>query len=330
MAILQNITTDRTNQQNQTGALDALVIEEYTGIINGTIERRSLMTPFMKPRTIKGTTTITSYAQGKVGGVVAITPGVTPDAQTSDKSRMTLTVDKMLIQREYLFSLEEFQTVYNARQAIGQEQAKEVAKFIDQMYFIQANKAARLTDSAYAAGSPGKPSGFYGGSQITIPTASVTDPAILFQKFVDLLVAMKGKDVDPANDGVVLVLAPAEYHALAQSEYLINRDYVTSDGNKLQGMDLLKGHGVPILWSNNFKDTCTNITSHPLGSRYVTDLSDTVAIAVSERALLSGVSKAVTTEVWEDKFSKGTFLDVFFAMDCTPDRAEYAAVMRKV
>ena len=319
----------RPGQSNQSGTINALHLEEYTGVVEATIARKMQLKGYIPMRTVKGTSTITNFAVGE-SLLQKATPGQPIDGTGTDFAKRTLTVDTVILARAVLPLLETFQTSYDARKEIGQEHGKKIAKFGDQSFFIQAIKAALLADSAYrGAGAAGKPLGHFGGSQQTLALAGdALDPAKLYASIASLFVKMEEKDVDPRTDDVVIALRPQEYYTLLQNEQLIDGTYITSEGNKIMGQTMLRAYGVPVMNSMNFPGGSV-ISGHLLGTAFDGDYSKTVAVAFSPRALLAGETIPLTTDVFWDKISKQWFVDAHMAYNVTPNRAEFAGVILK-
>ena len=169
---LGTFTPNPVNQWNQDGDDFALVIEEFTGMVEGTIERRSVLANHIPVRPVRGTTTITNFAVGK-SSLHKVTPGTIPDGDTSDFAKQVLTIDTTIYARAFFDLLSVFQTQIDVRRETATEQGKEIAKFRDQAFLISAIKAAMLTDPAFKkpAGAGGKPAGHFGGSQKQLAAA---------------------------------------------------------------------------------------------------------------------------------------------------------------
>lgn len=308
----------------------ALVIEEFTGMVEGTIARRSVMQGMVPVRTVTGTATFTNHAVGK-STLQKVVAGVPPESTKSDFSKNAVTVDTVVAARESFSLLDVFQTQMNVRQEVATEQGKEIAKFWDQAFFIQAIKAAQLTESAYSRGSAGKPAGHFGGSQEVLATAlDLQDPAKLYAALARLLVKMENKDVDPRNDDVMLVVKPAEYYTLIQAEQLVNTTYTTAAGNKVNDAWVLKTYGVPVFSSNNLPTSL--IAGHHLsnagnGNAYDGDFSKVGALAFSARAIMAGETIPLQSDIFYDKIFKSWFVDSHLAFAVGPNRAEYAGVI---
>ena len=328
MALNDSFNIVRPGQANSAGSVSALHLEEFTGVVESTIERKSTLAGWVPVRPVKGTSTITNFAVGE-STLQKATPGTTPDGTLTDFAKRILTVDTVILARAVLPLLETFQTSYDSRKEIGMEHGKKIAKFKDQSFFIQAIKAALLTESSYkGSGASGKPAGHFGGSQFTLALAGdAVDPAKLYAAIANLFVKLEEKDVDPRTDDVVIALRPAEFYTLLQNEQLIDGTYKTSEGTSIQA-HLLKAYGVPVVSSTNFPGGQT-ITSHLLGSAYDGDFSKVVAAAFSPRALLAGETIPLTTDVFWDKITKQWFVDAHLSYGVTPNRAEFAGVILK-
>lgn len=318
----------RPGQSNQSGSVSALHLEEFTGVVESTIERKSALKGMIPVRPVRGTSVITNFAVGE-STLQKATPGTPIDGTGTDFAKRTLTVDTVILARAVLPLLETFQTSYDSRKEIGLEHGKKIAKFYDQSFFIQAIKAALFTESTYkGSGASGKPAGHFGGSQETLAAAGDSlDPAKLYAAVANLFVKMEEKDVDPRTDDVMIALRPAEFYTLLQNEQLIDGTYKTSDGVSVTG-HLLKAYGVPVTSSTNFPGG-SNISGHLLGTAYDGDFTKVVAAAFSPRALLAGETIPLTTDVFWDKLSKQWFVDAHLSYGVTPNRAEFSGVILK-
>lgn len=307
----------------------ALVIEEFTGMVEGTINRRSIMQGLIPVRSVKGTATFTNHAVGE-STLQKITPGVTPNGTKSDFSKNSVTIDTVVLARETFPILDVFQTQMDVRKEVSVEQGKKIAKFWDQSFFIQAIKASLLTESKYDRGAVGaKPAGHFGGSQETLSLAAdLQDPAKLYAALARLMVKMEKKDVDPRNDDVMIVVPPEQYYTLIQAEQLVNTTYTTAAGNKVNDAWVLKTYGVPVFASNNLP-AGQNITGHLLsntgnGNAFDGDFTKLGALAFSPRAVMAGETIPLQSKVFWDEVSKHWFVDSWLAFSVGPNRAEYA------
>lgn len=321
-------TMIRPGQLDQTGDINATAVTEYSETVQHTIERKSVLNGYVKLRPVRGTNKVGAFGFGK-STIGKVTPGEAPAPTPVDIGRNTLTIDTVVYTRHALPLLEIFQTSYDARVEVGVEDGIEMAKFTDQAMFIQAAKAAMLTDSAYS-GVANKPEGFKGGSQVTLAAAGdITDPAKLYRAISDLFVKMEEKDVVPRQDDIMLAFRPQQFYALMDADQIINGQYVTANGTSIDAM-IFKAFGCPVISSNNVPNT--NITGHKLsnannGNGYDGDFTKLAGLAFSARALLAGETIPLESDLFYDKIYKSWFVDSHQAFGVTTDRAEYAGAI---
>lgn len=321
------------NQENQQGSDRALIIEEYTGMVEHVIARQSIMQNIVPVRTIRGTDTFTNRAVGKAS-LQKVARGVRPAGQDVDVGRNAVTVDTTVLARHEFANLDIFLTNIDIRREVAVEQGEEVSRFWDQTFGIQALKAAGKADSTFrGAGAAGKPAGHFGGSQQVLATAGdLNDPALLYEAIGELFVKMKKKDVNPRASDVILVVRPEEFFTLSQAELLINQDYVTSTGNQINGASILKAYGVPIFEHNSIPLLQT-VTGHLYsnaanGNAYDGDFSKDAILAFAPRAIMAGQAIPLTTNAFYDEDTLSHKVDSYLSFAVGPNRAEYAGVVR--
>lgn len=330
MALDDTFNITRPGQQGATGAVNALHVQEYSDEVEATLARKSALDGWIKVDTVTGTSTINNFSVGE-STLQKVVPGVTPDGTVNKFGKASLAVDTIVLARSVFPLLEDFQTKYNARMEVAREHGKKIAKFWDQSFFIQAIKAGLLTSTNQLGQDAA--SGFKGGSQKVLASAAdALDSAKLYSAVVDLLVQFEKKDVDPLTDDVMLVVRPDEYAVLEQNELLIDRNYITSEGNSIQAR-VLKARGVPVINSNNFPGSEV-ITGHYLsnasnGNAYDGDFSKVVAAAFSPRALLAGQTIPLTTKVHYSDVQLQWFVDAYLSYAVGPNRPEFAGVILK-
>jgi hypothetical protein len=323
-----NLQTGNNNQIGSAPAATnpmALHIEQYTGIVEGTIQRKSVVNGFVPVRPVKGTSTISGFQVGE-STLSKLVPGTEPDGSVNQASKVKLTVDTVVIARNITPMIDDFQNSYDAKKEVGMEHGKKIAKFYDQAMLIQAIKAAGITDMT------GYPAGWQPGTQKSFTAANQEkDPAALEDMFGQLFSDMETKDVDPQNDGLVVVAQPWVYYTLLKNDRLVDRTYITSDGTTIKSKEI-EAYGVPIWRSNNLP--AANITGHYLsntgnGNAYDGDFSNTVAVAFSPRALLAGETIPLTTDVFWDQRLKAWFIDAYLSFGVTPNNPAFAGLIKK-
>lgn len=321
-----NVTRPNT-KLNGTDPLE-LVIEEFAGIVEGTVQRRSVTEGWLPVRKVTGTATVSKDAIGE-SQLGVVVPGVTPDGTRNQFSKTSVTVDTLIYARSTLPLLDSFQTKYDVRKEIGNEHGKKIAKFKDTAFLVQGVKAAMATESPY-----GNLPGHSGGTRTTLAAAGdATDPAKLYSAFARMFAELEEKDIDPINDDMVIFVRPTIFYALLESEQVINGQYLTSDGTSVEG-HVFKAWGVPVMSTANLPngvisttDDSGNSVGRLMGEGYTGDFSKLVALAISPRAILAGETISLTSDVFYDKISKSWYVDAHLSFAATPDRTEYAGAI---
>lgn len=319
----------RPGMQYGTGDAYALIKAEYTGIIEKGIQDNSVLFPYLDFRTVRGTNKLFSYAVGAVD-LQKLMPGVAPDPTKQKYSQMEVAFDQPVISRQAVADIDTFIHKYDERQQAAEAQAKEFAEFNDKTMFIAARKVADMDHNLFDEdGKMGK--GFAGASRVTLASADDRkDPLKLLKAIKDLMVKFQLKNVDPIKEGMTLFLGYEDFSTLLDNELLINTDYVTSVGTKVQGGWTLKPYGIHVVTTNHLPTT--NITGHLMSSAlnknwYDGDYTDTVALMFNDKALLCGQLYGIRTDMWFNKESKTWFVDSWECIGAGPNRCEYAGAI---
>lgn len=330
MALDDVYNVTHPGQQGATGALDANHLDEYTGVVEATIERFSALAGLIPMRTVKGTSRVTNFGVGK-SVLQKVTPGAKPDGTVNKFGKHSIEIDTVVLARSSFPLLETWQTSYDSRAEVGREHGKELAKFTDQCYFIQAIKAALLSDTTLV-GLTGGGTGHSGGSSKTMTGANDhLDPAKLYNYIDDLLILMENKDVDPLAEGLMIAVKPREWYTLSQNELLINSQYITADGTKLDNVPVLKDKGIPLVKSNNFPGG-SNITGHLYSNAdnsnaYDGDFTKVIASLFTPRAIMAGATIPMTTAMyWLQEYLQWN-VDAYTSFAVGPNRPEFASVL---
>jgi hypothetical protein len=314
-------TFDVTRPGSLNGGVDPLetMIEEFTGIVEGTLKRRSVTKDFVNIRSVKGTSTVTNRSVGQSAiGVVA--PGTTPDSTSQpDFGKNSVTIDRVIYARSAVPLLDEFQLDFDARKEIANEHGKTIAKFMDQAFFVQGLKAARLSTSPFGS------DGHLGGTVETLAAAGdQNDPAKLYSAFARLFAAMEEKDVHVVDDGCCIFVRPSVFYTLIQSEQVIN-------GTSVKG-HIFEAWGVPVkstanLINTNIQAATPGSIAAMMGSAYEVDATNLAALVLAPKAILAGENIALRSDVFYDKLSKSWYIDAELAFNATPNRTEFAGAI---
>lgn len=324
MSLLTIAKPTLPNQKQGSGDDLALTIELFTGEVEGTIQREAKIVPYINMRPVVGTSTLTNEGIGE-STLQVLKKGEAPDPTINQANQVSVTVETTVIARNWIAQIDDIQKNYNFRAEIASEHGKTISKFTDHALSIIGAKAGMRTASEY--GLPGHSA----ATQVLIDPADRVDPAALIVAFQELFKGFNLKDVNPQSDGVIVVVPPDVYWALSSAEQIMNKDYITAQGNNIYGADFLKAFGVPIISSNNLPNSA--ITDHFLstvrnGKIFDGDFTKLVAVAFSPKAILAGQTVSLSTDMWWDSLTKGYYIDAWLAFSATPNRVEYAGVIQ--
>ena len=269
----------------------ALVIEHYTGIVREQMDRLQVLKPFVNFIPLNGTNVISTRAFGKTAiakRTADLVGSVLPTTTDAKAGKNTLMVEAVLYARHAIDVWQEVVSDWDYWDRLAKADGIEWAKLYDQACIIQAGRAAKMTTSAHPGVSMAD--GHGGGNIVTFDAVGdgLNGNKIL-DKLIDLIVKFNNRDIDPTN-GFMLICRPEQFWALAQADKLINTDFLTSSGQNMTNMPVLKTFGIPVVQTLNLPNT--NISAHPLnttenGQAFNVDFSDMPFLLCSQDALLA-------------------------------------------
>jgi hypothetical protein len=313
--------------------VNPLHIEQYGGMVEGTFAKKSFMRSYVMIKPIRGTDTVTNDRVGEAT-LQKVTPGVRPDASVAQFDNVKIKVDTIVLARNNVALLDDFQAHYSVRSELGKEHGKTLGKFFDEAFIIQAIKSAFIVAAADpqnpGVGETALPPGWFGGTKVTLTTAGdEADPDLLQKAIEDVCQGIEEKDVD--LDGGVILVGPAEYYTLLRNDRLINSQYSVGNGDFASGM-VLKSCGLPLIKTNRIPKAA--ITGHFLSNAGNSNAYDvtaeqgrTKAVVMLPKALLAGETIPLTSKVYYMDSELQWFIDSYLSFGVTPNRAEHAGVV---
>lgn len=321
-------------QRLQQGEYDELFIEEFGGLVEGTIGKTSIFESFIPWRPIRGTNTLKNYRNGDTV-LQTLTPGSNPQPTPVDFDDVSVTVDTVMLARNSVFTLDDLQNSYDAKVQLAQEQGKVISRFIDSVGFIKGIHAAHIVAGDGTGGTTRLPSGWEGGSVIDLDNPlDEEDPELLEAAIAEAVTQIEEKDIDPSEEGFQIYLRPRQRLALINSNKLINTDYSSGNGNFAR-REILKSNGLPIISTNRLPKAA--VPNHPLsnarnnGAYNLTEAqARTVVLITSPRAYLAGSTIPLTSDIFWNKETKSHFIDSWLALGAAANNPAFSAVVRKV
>lgn len=316
------------------------MIEDYAGVVDAQVAKRSIMRQFVKMNMIKGTDTKTVRRMGDstLQGISDAQAGQEMQSTPRNFDRAQVTVDTIVLARDSRALLNEFQTDFNAKAEIGTDHGKTISKFFDTALLSMGVKTALSMVTAGVAdghirGNQGRDLGdaFKSGNAIELAAAGdELDPDALYSIFENIIVDMEENDVD--TDETALFLRPKQYAVLMNNDKLINREFSKDNGDFADGT-LKTLNGVPLVKTARLADPNIDLSimstdiggGLAAGPNYVpTDFElGCVGLVLHPDSLLGGETIPLTSNVHYNDLRLSWFIDSYLSFGAAPRRPDH-------
>lgn len=301
------------------------MIDHYGGVVDSQFTKKSIMRKFVKVKPITGTDTAIVRRAGRTE-LQALTPGVRPEAAQTQFGKTGVTVDTVILARDNRSMLNEFQTDFDARGELGRDHGKELAKFFDEAFLIQAIKGASLDAPANLNNAIGA-----GKARNLAAANDELDPDKLYAKIADIITEMQEEDID--TEECVIFVRPTQYDVLLNHDKLVDRDFSLSNGDFADGkFKTVKGSVVQM----TARIPTGVITGHKLsnddnGNAYDLSAAEARATAVimHPMSLIAGETIPMTSDVFFSKVERQWFIDSFMAFGVNNRRPDVCGVVNR-
>ena len=317
-----NIPTDSNHLSDQARAD---LIEEFGGLVDSQFAKSSMMRNFVNVMPVVGTDTKIVRRAGKTT-LQKLTAGVRPNASQTKFGRASVTVDTPILARDNQSLINAFQNDFSVRSELAKDQGKELGKFFDEAFIIQAIKSANLAAPADLNGA------FGAGKPVTLGSSGdELDPDLLYAAIAGIIVAMQEEDID--TDEMILLVRPTQEDVIMNHDKLLDRDFSTDNGDFADGtIKTLKG--VPIV--KTARIPTAEIDGHFLsnddnnGAYDITGTeADAVAVLMHPMSLLAGETIPMTQDIFWDKIEKQWFIDSYLAFGVSNRRPDVCGAVFK-
>lgn len=307
------------------------MIEQYGGVVDAQIAKRSIMRQFVELHTIRGsdTKTVRRMGDSTLQGINDSAAGQEMQATPRNFDRAQVTVDTIILARDSRALLNEFQTDFSARREIGIDHGKTIAKFFDAALLSMGVKAALSNVTSGVAdalikGNQGRDLGdaFKSGYHTEAAQAGdEMDPDALYALFEKVIVDMQEDDVD--TDETALFLRPRQYAVLMNNDKLIDRDFSQDNGDYADGV-IKTLMGVPLVSTARLADTNIDLSILSDGAEYVPTGIETscVGLIMHPNSLLGGETIPLTSNVHYNDLRLSWFIDSYLAFGAAPRRPD--------
>lgn len=352
MSIIGQVTMVDPNRAGHIGGIDSgninpLYIDQHFGAVERRFLKQSFFRAFINMRPVRGTDTLTKPRMGHTP-LQKMQRGIRATDHSPTYDSTSIKVDTIILARANEWTLEDFQSSYDFRMEIGDEQGKEIGKFFDEACIAQAVKAAQITvvhpdgtkDGGWEGLAPANiersaPEGHRGGTCIVFTGANDhEDPDMAERAMSTAITAVRKKDVDVED--MVWLMGWDFHNTLSYNTQLIDRDVNGFTNGDYSMRTVERVSGVMLHPNNRMPATVhvKGVNDHYLSNAannwaYNNNANDVkcVAALVHPKTLLGGETIPITTKVfWDDK-DKQWYIDAWTAFAVTPDRAEVAAAI---
>ena len=317
-----NIPTDSTHLSDQDRAD---MIDDYGGAVDSQFTKKSMMRKFVPVKSIKGTDTAIVRRVGRTE-LQALTPGVRPAANATDFGKAGVTVDTVVLARDNRSMLNEFQIDFNARMELGKDHGKELAKFFDESFLIQAIKGAGMDAPSDLNGAFGA-----GKSRSLAAANDELDPDKLYASIASIITEMEEEDIE--TEECVVYVRPTQYDVLLNHDKLVDRDFSMSNGDFADGkFKTVKGTVV----MKTARIPTAPIVGHKLsnptnGNAYdlTAEEAKATAIIMHPMSLLAGETIPMTSDIFFSKVERQWFIDSYMAFGVSNRRPDVCGVVNR-
>ena len=301
------------------------LIEEFTGMVEKQFAKASIMRAYANVRTVKNTDTLINRRLGRTT-LTKVTAGVRPDATSTKQGRVAVTVDTIILARDNQDLLNDFQSDFNVRMELSEDQGKELGKFFDQAFIIQAIKGS------LQSAPTGLNSAIGAGKNVELAAANdEADPDKLEDAIAGLIVDMQEEDIDTAE--CVIFVRPTEYRVLYKNDKLVDKDFSKDNGDFANGKVMtLAGSRIV----STARIPTAAITGHKLsnaanGNAYDVSAAeaDAVAVILHPRSLLAGETIPLTSKIHYSDVELQWFIDSYMAFAVTVNRPDVCGAVFK-
>ncbi|WFG40837.1 major head protein [Paracoccus phage ParKuw1] len=307
------------------------MIEQYGGVVDAQIAKRSIMRQFVDMHSIRGTDTKTVRRMGDttLKGINDAGAGQEIGATSRNFDRAQVSVDTIILARDARALLNEFQTDFSARREIGMDHGKQIAKFFDAALLSMGVKTALSKVAAGVAdaqikGNQGRNLGdaFKSGYATELATAGdELDPDALYTAFEKVIVDMQENDVD--TDETALFVRPRQHAVLLNNDKLVDRDFSRENGDFADGT-VKTLMGVPIVSTARLADTNIDLSILSDGAEYVPTGIETkaVGLVMHPNSVLGGETIPLTSNVHYNDLRLSWYIDSYLAFGAAARRPD--------
>lgn len=301
---MANATVSRVGQINATGDTRNLFLKVFSGEVLTTFNSKTIMQDKVRVRNI-GSGKSAQFPT--IGKTVASyhTPGAEIVGSIIKQDEKVITIDDLLISNTFIARIDEAMSQFDVRSEYSTQMGQALAQTYDRNLLSLAVKAARDTGTGgIGVGAIGQGNATSVGIGVSPTIANIVDAAYA--------AAQKFDETNIPEDDRYLIVSPATYYKMVNSDKLLNVFYNPGANGSYSDGKVMKIAGFTIVKSNNLSldhTSAGNVASYPdYSSKYTVDASATVGLLMHPQALGTVKLLDLASEMEYDVRRQGTLM----------------------
>lgn len=298
---MANATPSRIGQALGTGDTRALFLKVFSGEVLTTFNAQTIMKDKVRVRNITSGKSAQFPAIGKTSAAYH-TPGAEITGNIIQQDEKVITIDDLLIANTFIARIDEAISHFDVRSEYSLQMGQALAQTYDRNLLSLAVKACRDTGAGgIGVGAVGQANAESVGIGVSYTVQNLVDAAYAAaQKFDE-------KNI-PAEDRY-LIVSPAVYYKLVNSDKLLNLFYNPGNNGSYSDGKVQTVAGFTIVKSNNLALNHVTATQYPdYSSKYAIDATATVGLFMHPQAMGTVKLLDLASEMEYDIRRQGTLM----------------------
>lgn len=297
---MANATPSRIGQALGAGDTRALFLKVFSGEVLTTFNAQTIMKDKVRVRNISSGKSAQFPAIGKTSAAYH-TPGAEITGNIIQQDEKVITIDDLLIANTFIARIDEAISHFDVRSEYSVQMGQALAQTYDRNLLSLAVKACR-DPSGIGNGAVGQGDAESVGIGVSYTVQNLVDAAYT--------AAQKFDEKNIPADQRYLIVSPAVYYKLVNSDKLLNLFYNPGNNGSYSDGKVQTVAGFTIVKSNNLSidHTAATATYPDYSSKYAVDASATVGLFMHPQAMGTVKLLDLSSEMEYDIRRQGTLM----------------------
>lgn len=297
---MANATPSRIGQALGAGDTRALFLKVFSGEVLTTFNAQTIMKDKVRVRNISSGKSAQFPAIGKTSAAYH-TPGAEITGNIIQQDEKVITIDDLLIANTFIARIDEAMSHFDVRSEYSVQMGQALAQTYDRNLLSLAVKACR-DPSGLGNGAVGQGDAESVGIGVSYTVQNLVDAAYT--------AAQKFDEKNIPADQRYLIVSPAVYYKLVNSDKLLNLFYNPGNNGSYSDGKVQTVAGFTIVKSNNLSidHTAATATYPDYSSKYAVDASATVGLFMHPQAMGTVKLLDLSSEMEYDIRRQGTLM----------------------